>query len=273
MNGSLKPGEFLGNANSIRMADAVLSEVVHESVRSIPVHRHEWPYVSMLLRGFYAETVGDTTMHCQPFSAVFHGAAMTHSDEIGEGGARFFIIELGESWAEIIERLGGRRQSFFELHGEGTSWPALRAYHAFIEGAQGEADIDDALFEICGHLPKAPLPDASEPPWLSAAQAILVRDYFKPYSLRALADEVHVDPSHLARTFYRFKGCTAGDFVNRVRVQAACRRLGELGDPLEAIAKSTGFSDQSHMTRAIRRLCGNTPALLRRALTRVGEVS
>ena len=137
--------EFLGNANSIRMADAVLSEVVHESVRSIPVHRHEWPYVSMLLRGFYAETVGDTTMHCQPFSAVFHGAAMTHSDEIGEGGARFFIIELGESWAEIIERLGGRRQSFFELHGEGTSWPALRAYHAFIEGAQGEKNKKRAL--------------------------------------------------------------------------------------------------------------------------------
>ena len=112
---------------------------------------------------------------------------------------------------------------------------------------------------ICGHLPKAPLPDASEPPWLSAAQAILVRDYFKPYSLRALADEIHVDPSHLARTFYRFKGCTAGDFVNRVRAQAACRRLGELGDPLEAIAKSTGFSDQSHMTRdpaALRKHAG-----------------
>lgn len=266
MVNQLKPGYFLGDARSIEAAGAIFSEVTHASARSLPDHGHEWPFVCMLLGGSYSEAADQTTITFKPFSAVFHGARLTHRDVIGDAGARFFIIEFGELWKDTIDRLGGSPQRIYEMYGEGASWPALRAYHAFITGSHEDGVYEEILFEICGYLPKAPAPDPAAPPWLANVQKILVRDFRETYALRAVAGQVHVDPSHLARTFYRFKGCTMGEFVTRLRVQAACQELASLDTPLEIVAHASGFSDQSHMTRAIRRLCGSTPAVLRRTL-------
>jgi len=52
----------------------------------------------------------------------------------------------------------------------------------------------------------------------------------------------------------------------RLRVQDACRHIRKLDRTLSEIARTSGFSDQSHMTRSIRRIAGNTPAELRRIL-------
>ena len=262
----LKPGEFLGDAMSTRIADAIFSHVIHHEARSLPLHDHEWPYVSMLLQGFYSETVGRETISFQPFTAVFHGAKLVHDDEIGSGGARFFLIEFGESWLELIERLGGTPRHVHELYGEGASWPALRAYYHFAGGTLDTENVEESLFELCAHLPRASPPETEEPQWLNDVQEEVLNNFCGPYSLRKLAETVHVDPSHLARTFYRFRRCTIGEFVNRLRVQQACRQLAELDQSLETIARMNGFADQSHMTRAIRQLSGSTPAVLRRLL-------
>jgi hypothetical protein len=85
-SGILKPGEFLGAANSLRVADAILSEVTHLDERELPPHAHEWPYVRMLLRGFYSERVAPEVIDYAPFTAVFHGAHLNHEDHIGIGG-------------------------------------------------------------------------------------------------------------------------------------------------------------------------------------------
>ena len=72
-------------------------------------------------------------------------------------------------------------------------------------------------------------------------------------------------PTHLARTFRRFHGRSLGDYVTGLRIQRACRALGESDDTLAAIASETGFTDQSHFTRSFRDAVGTTPARYRRA--------
>jgi AraC family transcriptional regulator len=220
----------------------------------------------MLLQGFYSETIGDETISYDPFTAVFHGSGLVHCDEIGDGGARFFVVELNDAWQETIERHGGAPQHAFELHGDGASWVALRLYHDFVMDTASEESAEESLLELCAYLPEAPPPDTSRPAWLDAVVRFLLKTFREAYSLRRLASDVGVDPSHLARTFYRFHRRTISDFVMRLRVQEACRQIGEFDRALSEIARTSGFSDQSHMTRAIRRLVGNTPAELRRVL-------
>jgi AraC family transcriptional regulator len=262
----MQPGHFFGNTTSKRIAGIVLSQVVHSESRSLPEHSHQWPYLSMLLQGFYSEYIGDQTISYDPFTAVFHGSALVHRDEIGEGGARFFIVELDEAWQETIECHGGAPRHAYELHGDGASWVALRLYHDFVADSGSEEAIEESILELCAYLPDAAPADTCRPAWLDAVVALLLENFREAYSLRRLASEVGVDPSHLARTFYRFHRRTISDFVLRLRVQEACRQISAFDQTLSDIARTSGFSDQSHMTRSIRRLVGNTPAELRRVL-------
>jgi transcriptional regulator GlxA family with amidase domain len=55
------------------------------------------------------------------------------------------------------------------------------------------------------------------------------------------------------------------EYARRLRVRAAADRVASTGLPLARIACETGFADQAHFTREVRRETGLTPAGLRRA--------
>lgn len=262
----LRPGEFVGETVSKHVAGAILSEVTHSSSRSLANHSHTWPYLTTLLQGFYHETVKGATIVYEPMTAVFHGSMLEHRDEIGECGARFFTVELGEAWQAELERCGGAPAHAYGLHGQDATWLALRLYHEFLADDTANEPVEELLFELCSHLPGSSDAETAEPPWLGDVTARLTIAFRESYSLRDLAKDSGIDPSHLARTFYRFKRRTISDFITRLRVRDACARLAGLEQSLSDIATTSGFADQSHMTRAIHRITGSTPATLRSIL-------
>ena len=74
-----------------------------------------------------------------------------------------------------------------------------------------------------------------------------------------------VSPSHLAHAFRRFYRVTPGDYVREVRADWAARELVETDRPVSVIALDAGYSDQSHLTRELRRRLGVTPLAHRSA--------
>jgi AraC family transcriptional regulator len=68
---------------------------------------------------------------------------------------------------------------------------------------------------------------------------------------------------HLAKAFRRIEGQTAGEYLQRLRVRAACDRLRNSDDSLANLAADYGFADQSHFTRTFRKIVGVTPAAFR----------
>ena len=105
--------------------------------------------------------------------------------------------------------------------------------------------------------------DEREPGWLRRVIACLDETFCERLDLATLAGSVGVHPSHLARTFRRFRGKTVGDYVKGLRVQRACREVLR-GTALPQIAQDAGFADQSHLTRAFKLVTGTTPAEYRR---------
>ena len=59
-------------------------------------------------------------------------------------------------------------------------------------------------------------------------------------------------------------GTTPAQFVTRLRLEAASAAIRDTAAPLAEIAHWAGFSDQSALTRALRRETGITPGALRR---------
>ena len=80
-----------------------------------------------------------------------------------------------------------------------------------------------------------------------------------------LAAVACMSTAHFARSFKTTTGRSPHEFVNRKRVELACRMLAERHRPIADIALSTGFSSQSNFSRAFRHAMGMTPGAYRAA--------
>jgi AraC family transcriptional regulator len=98
-----------------------------------------------------------------------------------------------------------------------------------------------------------------------AVQAIQ-RDYARDVSMRDLARRLNVSPYHLSRSFKETMGMTPSRYLIEVRVESARRllRTGAGERSLAQVAQAVGFSDQSHLTRHMKRVLGVTPGALRK---------
>lgn len=76
--------------------------------------------------------------------------------------------------------------------------------------------------------------------------------------LEDLSRLVDLSPFHFLRQFKQTIGVTPHVYLVHTRLRHARRRL-LAGDPPAVIAIETGFSDQSHFTRLLRRFSGVTP--------------
>jgi AraC-like DNA-binding protein len=68
---------------------------------------------------------------------------------------------------------------------------------------------------------------------------------------------------HLARAFREHYGCSIGEYVRRLRIEAACEELSRANKPLSAIAAAAGFYDQAHFTNVFKAHVGVTPGQFR----------
>jgi transcriptional regulator GlxA family with amidase domain len=77
--------------------------------------------------------------------------------------------------------------------------------------------------------------------------------------VEALAARAAMSPRNFARAFRRETGTTPRAFVERVRLDAARRRLETARDPVERVAAECGFGTAETMRRAFLRALGVAP--------------
>ncbi|MBS0290956.1 MAG: helix-turn-helix transcriptional regulator [Proteobacteria bacterium] len=104
---------------------------------------------------------------------------------------------------------------------------------------------------------------------LSPAVWRKVEDFIRAHlagriTIEQLAETARLSPSHFARSFRAMTGQAPHQYVLAMRLEAARARLLQGGEPLEKVARLSGFSSHSHMTAAMRRLWGVSPTMIRR---------
>jgi AraC family transcriptional regulator len=85
-------------------------------------------------------------------------------------------------------------------------------------------------------------------------------------SLSELARVADVSPSHFNVLFKKAVGVPVHQYVVRTRVEYAIDLIVAGGIPLSQVALQSGFANQGHMARSMRRIAGMTPGSLRRGL-------
>lgn len=150
---------------------------------------------------------------------------------------------------------------------------AFDALHGAAEA--GDVDIEplvSTLLELTGPLMalrNAPV-GACRP--VRLARRVAAHDLDRPLDLSALARQVGLSPFHLHRLYRRFYGLTPAEHRLEARLRLA-RRLILGGAAIADAAAALGFADQSHFSRAFRRLMGVPPGLWARQVRRSAAVS
>jgi transcriptional regulator GlxA family with amidase domain len=83
-------------------------------------------------------------------------------------------------------------------------------------------------------------------------------------TVETLAGRASLSPRQFARAFAAQTGVPPGQYVDRVRVEAARRRLEDTAEAVEHISRACGYGTPEAMRRAFTRALGVSPAEYRR---------
>ncbi len=195
----------------------------------------------------------------------------------------------------MAEDVAGRRAPlpFFTsgvIHDPGLAGLLLRAHalhdHALFRQSAGEAAqakqairlardtlLLTAFAQLLGRhtYERLPLQQAGQ----EHAAVARVKDYLRSgfeanaslpnFSLADLAGVACLSPYHFIRVFSRHTGLTPHAWLMQLRARKA-RELLRQGTPIADAAAQAGFADQSHLTKAFKRLLGYTPGHFRNSV-------
>jgi AraC-like DNA-binding protein len=148
----------------------------------------------------------------------------------------------------------------------GVSWLRPRKAAGHLLGLFSEGAIDEASAALLHGLPAA-FPARQAPPWLEAAAERLAEGP-AGLSISKLARHAGIHQAHFSRAFSRHFGLSPIMFRRRAMAAHALSTALSEGAGFADAAAAAGFTDQSHMSRAVVEACGLTPGRIRRLLQR-----
>ncbi|MDK8182179.1 response regulator [Paenibacillus sp. UMB4589-SE434] len=85
------------------------------------------------------------------------------------------------------------------------------------------------------------------------------RNLHKDASLRAIADEVHMHPTHLSKIYKLETGQSLSEYMMNVRMDKASRLLMETTKRIYEICEEIGYSDPAYFIKVYKKYYGMTP--------------
>lgn len=133
--------------------------------------------------------------------------------------------------------------------------------------------VSEAVLEVFWHLARAtrglssPAPSLAELPTLSTfaheIQEYLTRHHAEDLSIDEVARHFHLSRQYFTRLCRSLLGETPHAYLTRLRIQEACRLLGESALPVKTVAGRVGYRDPNYFARAFIAHTGLTPTQYR----------
>lgn len=84
--------------------------------------------------------------------------------------------------------------------------------------------------------------------------------YSEDLKISDIAGWAHISETHFRRIFTSYMNMSPLDYINQVRIQAACEYLKKTDEPVAVIASKCGFPVSSTFNRNFRHIMGASPA-------------
>jgi len=184
---------------------------------------------------------------------------------IGKRADEVFPAPLGESYFvqdEAVLKSGEPILNQLELHSYptgGRGWCLtnkfpLRGRNGHVVGLNGiSKDIQS--------------PNERSADYAKVAEAVrrIQTKYDQPLRVKELAHKAGLSAYQFEQRIRKIFQLTAGQLIQKTRMEAAVQRLRETEDAIATVALDCGYSDQSAFTRQFRQATGVSPSEYRRA--------
>jgi AraC-like DNA-binding protein len=186
------------------------------------------------------------------------------ADAIGRTAEELFPSPLGDAFVQQdreILRSGSGIRDHLELHlypGGGRGWCLT-----FKEPIPGK---NAGIVGICGISRDLQTPGAAEGEFaaMSAALDHIQRHFDEPLRLPILAEMAGLSVYQFDQRIRSLFHVTAGQYLVKVRIDAACKHLTSTTEAIAQIALGCGYSDQSAFSRQFKQAVGISPMAYRR---------
>lgn len=196
-------------------------------------HRHLLPYAALVLRGRYTEAGEQGRWHVSAGDVLLHESFDAHWDAFGDTGAEVLNLALP---GEVRLPSAGRVEDPDEIVRVAEKDRLAAAALLLARLMRVQRLNDHWADELASQLWRRP--DLHVGRW---------------------GLERGIRPAVLSRKFHQIYGVPPVKFRNGIRARKALHAIVFDRTRLAAAAFDAGFSDQSHMTRELRRLTGRSP--------------
>ena len=261
-------------ADLVRRASAggfTLTEA-YSPPRRIPAHAHAAFSITIVLGGAFEERYGTANTalrhphECAPGHVLVRPAGEVHENHLGRQGARTLSVEFSPARLELSAKALAPLASLGLQRERGLLDIGLAMSRELRHGdAATPLALESLALELVARLVRMEAAaGGAAPRWLLDARDA-IHGRFSDAALRvaALAADAGVHPVYFARAFRERFGVSPGEYVRRLRAEAAFERVKSSAETLAAISHDCGFADQSHMSRMLKRRFGASPGKLR----------
>jgi AraC-like DNA-binding protein len=237
-------------------------------------HFHREYELTLITRGMGTRFVGDSVEDYRPGDLTLIGPELPHTyASIGDGqeavvaqfrrdsfGPGFFDRPEFAEVAELLDRSArGLRlppggAALAELVGQ----PPAERTVGLLGALVGLARTGNEARPLASPAQRVALSSRTRDR-IDAVIRLLHAEYARPVSLAEVAGVAHLSQPATSRFFRRTTGSTITDYLNGVRINAACRLLLESDRRIADIAADCGYANLSNFNRRFRELKGMSP--------------
>lgn len=229
-------------------------------------HTHDQPHLSFIVSGGLSERVDGSGRRTLSVADMrFSPAGDSHDIVAGPAGARCLVVEFDREWTDSASlRLPDSRRYSDD---PALSLLARRMGVEAFSDSPSRLSVEGLGLELLAAVGRLERPRAElgAPAWLERVRDLLHDRCTESPGLDELSREAGVHPMHMTRAFRAHFGCSVGDYALRLRLDRAREMLLRTDLAIASVAVETGFADQSHLTRRMKRALGVTPHVLRRS--------
>lgn len=215
----------------------VTASVTRHARGSIARHRHDAPYVALVLEGGYVEAGDGGRWRAAPGTVLVHGAHDAHLDIFETANTR--VLNLVGTGVTAVAHSG-----------------IVNDVDAIARIAERDPTAAAALLASSVRPTLEPVAD-----WPDLLATAIRAD--PAISITQWAWAAGLQASSVSRGFVRCYGVSPKRYRREHRARRALAEILAGDDPLAQTAVRAGFADQAHMTRAVREVAGETPGRLR----------
>lgn len=205
---------------------------------------------------------------CTPSTVLVEPPGETHANHVYESGAQTLVIQPDPEASDLLDPVADVLVRPGTFHHGGLAALARRIRRELEHPDSVTPIAVEALalemMSVAARLDPTDRAPGDPPRWLLRARDYVHAHFHEAPTIADVAEEVDIHPAHLAKVFRREFHVPIGEYIRRLRLDWATEQLAVTEKPIASIAFEAGFSDQSHLTRRLKKATGTTPAAYRR---------